>query len=309
MLATFRENLDCSPAPKCTVGLPTGQRHENNHEASLMTFLKSPIIRAAAFVFTGVLIGATILVFSQRSFYYGTSSKSPGMAIYHLERAFDVQLTTSDGLSLGAWHVEPTDPNDWAVLYLPGNGGTRFNRDSVGQALADEGFAVLLLDYRGFAGNPGNPTEAGLNRDAKAGVQHLNDSGYPNERIIYVGESIGAGVATQLAAQNPPAAMLLRSPFTRLADAAEYQTRLPIGLFIWDTFDSLGKAPTIESPVLVLAGSEDTIVPASQSRELSAAFPNLVDYLEVPSIGHNDEIWFGRFLAEKASSLLPENDN
>jgi len=274
-----------------------------------MKFLKSPIVRVAAFVITGVLIGATILVFSQRSFYYGMSSKSPGIAIYYLERAVDVQLSTSDGLSLGAWEIEPTEANDWAVLYLPGNGGTRLNRASVGQALSDEGFKVLLVDYRGFAGNPGTPTEEGLIRDANAAAEHLNDAGYPDDRIIYIGESIGAGVATQLAAARPPAAMLLRSPFTSLADAAEYQTRLPIAPYIWDTFDSLAKAPTIESPVLVLAGSEDTIVPASQSRKLSTKFPNLVDYVEVPDVGHNDEIWFGPFLAEKTSSLLPENDN
>lgn len=265
--------------------------------------IRNPIVKIAAGAIAAVLLAGTIMVLTQRSMYYATDPTDPGPVIVHLPRAQDVRFETKDGLTLSGWKIIPEEPNEKAVLYLPGNGGNRMNRAGVGQALADEGFTVFLMDYRGFGGNPGEPTEEGLVLDAHAALLHLKGSGFDNEDILYVGESIGGGVATQLAVAQPPAAMLLRSPFTSLADAAEYQLRLPIGFFIWDQFDSLSRAPKLDIPVAILAGSEDTIVPSKQSRQLANAFPNLIDFTEIDGAGHNDELWFGPFLAKHVTAL------
>ena len=275
----------------------------NETSNSVLSTTRFPVAKLVALVSAGFVVVLTIMTMTQRSMYYATDQTDPGAAIMHFPKAQDIRLTTDDGLKLSAWKVIPEEPNGKAVLYLPGNGGNRLHRAEVGQALADEGFTVLLMDYRGFGGNPGEPTEEGLVCDARAALLELNDSGFANEDVLFVGESIGGGVATQLATTQPPAAMLLRSPFTSLADAAEYRLKLPIGFLVWDQFDSLSYAPNLDMPVAVLAGSDDAIVPAKQSRQLADAFPNLIDFTEIDGAGHNDELWFGPFLAEQVTAL------
>ena len=243
--------------------------------------------------------------FGQRALIYFPDRTDPGPVTALVDRGADVQLETSDGLTLQAWRIDPVgSANMDAVLYLPGNGGNRLGRIGVGRALADRGFTVLLLDYRGFGGNPGRPSETGLVRDAAAAQAYLREAGFTADRILYVGESLGTGVAVQLAAQVPPAAVLLRSPFTSLGAAAQHTfAGLPIGWIVRDRFDTLATIASLHLPVSVLAGSADTVVPSSQSHTVAQAAPGLVDWTELPGVGHNDSVWFGPFLAEQVAEL------
>jgi len=213
-------------------------------------------------------------------------------------------LTTADGLGLRAWRLDPVTPRGAAVLYLPGNAGNRAGRIDVARALADEGFVVLLLDYRGYGGNPGRPSESGLALDARAGAAHLQRAGFPAERTIYVGESLGTGVATQLAVMDPPAAVLLRSPFTSLGAVASHTLGgLPVGWAVRDRFDTLARIPSVGAPVTVLAGSADALVPPEQSLAVARAAAILHEVTVLPGVGHNDDVWFGPYLAERVASL------
>ena len=116
-----------------------------------------------------------------------------------------------------------------AVLVAPGNGGNRQGRAGFAEALSRRGLAVLLMDYRGYGGNPGSPNEDGLAADALAAAEALEELGYPPERTIYFGESLGAGVVAALQAKRPPAGLVLRSPFTELADVgAHHYPWLPV---------------------------------------------------------------------------------
>ena len=128
----------------------------------------------------------------------------------------DVTLQTADGLELGAWFVPAAGMEDtgMAVLFAPGNGGNRAGRAAFAESLSRRGFAVLLMDYRGYGGNPGSPSEAGLAADAQAAVQALEELGYPATRTLYFGESLGTGVVSALQSERPPAGVILRSPFT-----------------------------------------------------------------------------------------------
>lgn len=240
----------------------------------------------------------------QRSMIFFPDRDDPGEVAALADNGTDVTLTTSDGLQLGAWLLAPTGVDrDRAVLYLPGNGGNREGRIGVGQALAREGFTVLLVDYRGYGGNPGSPSEDGLAVDAEAALAYLRDNGFPADRTIYVGESIGTGVAVRLALHAEPAGLLLRSPYTSLPDVARAAYRVPLGWVMRDRFDTISRMPHVMSPTTVLYGEADDIIPPDQSRRVAEAAVNLHDVIAVPGAGHNDSIWFGPFLAEQVSAL------
>ncbi|MCU1626618.1 MAG: hypothetical protein JWP64_1567 [Pseudonocardia sp.] len=147
---------------------------------------------------------------------------------------------------------------------------------------------MLLLDYRGYGGNPGTPTEEGLAADARAAHHHLTaERGVDPRRLVLLGESLGAAVATRLALERPVGALVLRSPFTSLADvAATHYPYLPVRALLRDRFpieDTVGSVP---APVIVVAGGADEIVPPARSRAVAAAAG--APYVEVPGARHND---------------------
>lgn len=256
----------------------------------------------------GALLAGAAL--GQRHLVYFPDSSDPG-SLAEAARGVagrDARLLTEDGIELSAWLLEPTGGDrDTAVLYLPGNGGDRTGRLDVGLALAAEGFTVLLLDYRGFGANPGSPSEDGLSADARAGAAYLRSVGFAPERTLYVGESIGTGVAARLAVTDPPAGLVLRSPFTSLPDvAAAHYPRALVRLVLRDRFESARHLAGSDVPVVVLSGDADVIVPPSSSAALAAAVGRLHDEVVLPGVGHNDPVWFGPFLAERVAALADD---
>lgn len=214
----------------------------------------------------------------------------------------EVTLTTSDDLDLAAWLVEPGSgvaERDMAVLYAPGNGGNRAGRIGVARLLADEGFTVLLMDYRGYGGNPGSPSEEGLAKDAQAAVSLLRSEGFEAARTLYLGESLGTGVVARLQVDSPPAGMLLRSPFTSFVDVGSHHyPLLPVGLLMRDRFPVVEYVSTSGVPVAVVYGTADEIVPAEQSARVVHAADHLVEEVALEGVGHNDPEMFGRPVVE-----------
>ena len=203
----------------------------------------------------------------------------------------EVAFTTDDGLALSAWWVPASDtPNGSTIVVFHGNGGNRSDRAPLAQALAGHGYGVLLVDYRGYGGNPGSPTEKGLLLDAKAAVAYVGSrSGVDTDRIVYFGESLGAAVAIAVAKEVPPSALVLRSPFTSLTDVASvHYPYLPTSLLLRDRYPSIDTIPTLDIPVLVIAGSRDTIIPISQSRALFEAAPGAKHFVTIDGADHND---------------------
>lgn len=205
--------------------------------------------------------------------------------------ARDLALETADGLVLTAGYVPPRRGCDATVLVAPGNGGNRGGRVDLARALADRGLGVLLMDYRGYGGNPGSPSEEGLALDARAARAALDALGHAH--VVYLGESLGTGVVTELAIEHPPTAMVLRSPFTSLADAGRASYRVPVGWLLRDTFPVLENVAATRWPTAVVHGSRDTIVPADQSRRVADAVratgASLLE-VEVPGADHNDAV-------------------
>lgn len=268
-------------------------------------------VRAAALT-AGVLAGVAGLAvgaawLGQDSLVHHPDRSSPGPAASVLDGGVDVTLVTADGLDLAAWFVPPAPQvhdREVAVLVAPGNGGNRLGRAGLAELLAERGFAVLLLDYRGYGGNPGRPTEAGLALDAKAAQRALAERGYPPERTIYFGESLGAGVVAALQAAVPPAGLLLRSPFTSLADiGAHHYPFLPVEALLRDRYTVLVHVAATQVPVTVVHGDRDDVVPPAQSETVARAAPRLVEHLVIPGAGHNDAVMFGPKVADAVVRL------
>lgn len=239
------------------------------------TFARTALIVAAVLI---LLLGL-LWVFQRRLIYLPDRGPVPPAASV-LPGARDVTLTTRDGLRLAAWYV-PGD-GDVTVLVTGGNAGNRSHRAPLARALAAHGLPVLLMDYRGYGGNPGSPTEEGLFLDALAARDFVT-----SPRVIYFGESLGAAVATRLALERPPAGLVLRSPFTDLADAGQVSYPfLPVRALLRDRFPVAAAVGSVRAPVVVVYGTGDTIVPARLSRAVAAAARATT--VEVPGAGHND---------------------
>ncbi len=268
-------------------------------------------VRAAALT-AGVLAGLAGLAvgvawLGQDTLVYHPDRSSPGPAASMLDGGVDVTLITTDGLDLAAWFVPPApevQDREVAVLVAPGNGGNRLGRAGLAELLAERGFAILLLDYRGYGGNPSRPTEAGLALDAQAAQRALAERGYPPERTIYFGESLGAGVVAALQAEVPPAGLLLRSPFTSFADLGAHQYPfLPVEALLRDRYPVLGHMAVSQVPVTVVHGDRDDIVPPAHSEAVARAAPRLVEHLVLPGAGHNDAVMFGPKIADAVVRL------
>jgi uncharacterized protein len=209
-----------------------------------------------------------------------------------LPGARDVGLDTEDGHRLAAWFLPGEAPDAPAVLVANGNGGHRGLRAPLAAALHDAGLAVLLFDYRGYGGNPGIPSEAGLALDVRAARAFLlEEAGVPADRLLYLGESLGAAVVTELATEHPPAGLVLRSPFVDLASVgAEHYPFLPVRALLRDRYPVAEHVATIQVPTTVVHGGADSIVPPGQSRAVADAAAVLHRVVEVPGADHNDRV-------------------
>ncbi|MCW2832313.1 MAG: hypothetical protein JWN68_266 [Nocardioides sp.] len=216
-----------------------------------------------------------------------------------IEGARDVTLRTADGLELSAWFIPATGTEDtaMAVLVAPGNGGNRAGRARFAEELSGRGMAVLLMDYRGYGGNPGAPSEDGLAADADAAVDALAHLGYPPHQTIYFGESLGSAVVAALQARRPPAGVVLRSPFTELADVgAHHYPWLPVRALLRDQFRLLDHLAGSEVPVTIIYGDRDSVVPPMLSARVADAAPSLVERV-VLHADHNEPVMFGSRVA------------
>jgi uncharacterized protein len=244
---------------------------------------------AAVLAGTALLLLALLWALQRRLIYLPFPRDVPPAATV-LGGAREVTLRTSDGLDLGAWWVAPADGSPpMAVLVAPGNAGNRSQRAPLAAALARHGLGVLLFDYRGYGANRGRPTAAGLARDARAALAFLRDEGLEAERLLYFGESLGAGVVAELAVEHPPAGLVLRSPFVDLATVGRvHYPVLPVRSLLRDRYPVAAQIARVNVPTTVVLGTDDMIVPPDQSRAVAAAAPALVRLVEVDGADHND---------------------
>jgi fermentation-respiration switch protein FrsA (DUF1100 family) len=273
-----------------------------------------PLLRTLLVVAVLALVFLAFLYLTQRNLIYFPSSVRPEPALLPAG-AETIELETDDGLPLPAWFLPPAagapERGGAAVLVCNGNAGDRSHRLDVGLALSALGYAVVLFDYRGYAGNPGSPSEEGLRGDARAAAAALAtrpeiDPG----RIAYLGESLGAAVCGGLATERPPAALILRSPPPSMAEMARHHYPfLPvIEALIMDRYPLVEQLRAVEVPTLVIVTERDEVVPADLSRRVYEAAPGPKGLIVLDAAHHNDPVLFaGEQLIGEVAAFLDEH--
>ena len=174
----------------------------------------------------------------------------------------EVKIVTDDNIDLLAWYHNKDINKFKTILYLHGNAGSLENRIHKINHFEDMNINFLLLSWRGFSGNKGEPTEQGLYQDARSAVKWLIKQGVFEENIIIYGESLGTGVTTEIAQNKNFAGIILESPFTSMVAAGKSKYPIfPIRLLLKDRYESDKKIKNIKSPVLIMHGEQDNIVP------------------------------------------------
>jgi fermentation-respiration switch protein FrsA (DUF1100 family) len=229
-----------------------------------------------------------LLYVGQRRMMYLPDGVRPDAAAAGVPELAAVTLTTADGLALLAWYRPPASDGP-TLVYFHGNAGNLGDRAVKLRPYLDAGLGILLPAYRGYSGNAGSPSEAGLYADGRAALDFLAARGVAAASVVLYGESLGGGVAVQLATERAVGGVVLEAPFTSMAAAAQYHYPwTPARWLVRDRFDNLAKIARIHAPVLILHGEADGVVPVAMSRRLLAAAnePKAATFL--PAAGHND---------------------
>ena len=232
----------------------------------------SAIIGTAAGLYLAIL--AALFIF-QRNLLYVPNKEAPNLAEAGLDGVMQaVRTTTADGLQLLAWCRPPGSNPGSMLVYFHGNAGHIGHRADRVRPFIDAGYGVLLVEYRGFGGNPGQPSEQGLYADARAAIEFLGRQGVAPERMIFYGESLGTAVAVEMATTQGCAALVLEAPFTSVAAVAQSRYWMfPVRQLVVDKFDSLSKIAGLHCPLFLMHGERDGIIPIRYGRELFAAAP------------------------------------
>lgn len=201
---------------------------------------------------------------------------------------FEDQMIDASDVQLQLWRKAPQEGFP-TVVYFHGNASNLGNRAAIFAALAEQGFGVLALSYRGYGKSTGVPSESGLYRDARATLRTLAAQGTPPERTLLFGESLGTGVAVQMATEFPVAGLVLQAAYTSVAArAAEIYPYVPVNLLLKHRFDSLKKIGSIRCPLLMFHGERDATIPPAHGRALLAAAPEPKKAFFFTDVEHND---------------------
>lgn len=261
-------------------------RHTRLADFDLLRAAMSLALVACAFYLT-LCAG---LYFWQRKIIFLTTAERPVPALAGVPDVEVWTIRTEDGLDLNAWFQPAAAADHPVVLFFHGNSGHIGHRAPRIPRLAAAGMGVLMLEYRGFGGNPGAPSEEGLARDARAAHAALRAHGIDAARIVLWGESLGTAVAVRLATEVRAAALVLEAPFTSMADIARMRYRVvPVDPLLKDRFDSASRIAAVDTPLLVIHGQHDEMIPfAMGSRLFAAATMADRQFWTAAGAGHND---------------------
>jgi uncharacterized protein len=173
-----------------------------------------------------------------------------------------VNIQTSDNINLLGWFHQKNLKKFKTILYFHGNAGKLENRIHKLNHFKDMDVNFLIIAWRGFSGNEGEPSEKGLYIDGSSAIAWLKNLGLIEKDIILYGESLGTGIATHMAQNNDYAGLILETPFTSMTDAAKnFYPYIPVGILLRDKYKNDKKIKNINIPVLVMHGEADQIVP------------------------------------------------
>lgn len=243
------------------------------------------------FVIVASVVGYVALLglmyVAQRTLMYFPDTARTPPADAGFPQAQEIAFESGDRTKLIAWYVPPQE-NKPVIVYFHGNGGALQHRVPRFRPLAEAGYGILALSYRGYGGSSGSPSEEGLIADGRAAYE-LARLKEPETRIVLWGESLGTGVATAVAAEGMGDGLILEAPFTSTADIA-FATYpfIPVSLLMKDQFRSDARIGKVKVPILVMHGERDRVVPISYGERLFALAPEPKRFVRFAQGGHED---------------------
>ena len=223
------------------------------------------IILIIFLIYSFVLV---FLYFYQRNLLYhpNENNYSDDKITVNIEK---VNIKTSDNINLLGWYHEKNLKEFKTLIFFHGNAGSLENRIHKLNHFKDMNVNFLIIAWRGFSGNSGEPSENGLYKDGKSAIDWLIKKGISEQKLILYGESLGTGVAVHLAQNRNFSGVILETPFTSMIDAAKtFYPYIPVKLLLKDKFENYKKIKNINSPILIMHGEADQIVPFSMGKKL-----------------------------------------
>jgi uncharacterized protein len=251
--------------------------------------LRRRAVRLVNAILVAYVVVLVILLALQRQLLFPTDKAPPSLERAGLAGLMEsVSVTTADGLTLLAWYHRPPGNQTPLIVLFHGNGGTIEIRAAKAKTYISAGLGVLLLEYRGYGGNPGNPSEAGLYADGRAALAFVAAQGIAPDRVVLLGESLGTGVAVEMAVEQRVAALVLEAPYSSIADVAQsHFPWFPVWWLIRDRFDSVAKIARVGVPLFVVHGERDRTIPVRFARTLFAAAAQPKEAMWLSDAGHD----------------------
>ena len=219
-------------------------------------------------IFAIYFLVLVFLYFYQRNLLYhpNENNYSGDKILVDIEK---VKIQTADNIELLGWYHKKNLKDYKTLVYFHGNAGSLENRIHKLNHFQDMNVNFLIIAWRGFNGNKGKPSEKGLYVDGKSTIDWLIKKGVDEKNLILYGESLGTGVASHLAQNKNYAGVILETPFTSMVDAAKnFYPYIPVNLLLKDKFENFKKVKNINTPILVMHGEVDQIVPFSMGKKI-----------------------------------------
>tara|TARA_Y100001970_G_C14229945_1_gene857957 strand:+ start:2003 stop:2845 length:843 start_codon:yes stop_codon:yes gene_type:complete len=232
----------------------------NNLRTNLLKFFLIILLLYLAILFFLFFYQRNLLYHPNENNYYGDK------LTVDIEK---VKIVTKDNIELLAWYHEKNLKDYKTILYFHGNAGSLENRIHKLNHFENLDVNFLIIAWRGFSGNKGKPSEDGLYEDGQSALKWLSNKGIEEKNIIIYGESLGTGIATHISQNKNFAGIILETPFTSMIDVAKtFYPYIPVSLVLKDKFENKKKMENISSPILVMHGELDQIVPFSMGEKI-----------------------------------------
>jgi uncharacterized protein len=269
-------------------------------------FVKLLIFFGAAAVGLYVLAVAVFFAAQRKFLYFPTHTYVPLNEAHANAEFREISVKTADGIALKSWYA-PATSQPFTIVFFHGNADSLYRASPAADPYITAGYGFLLTEYRGYSGLAGAPTEAGLYNDARANLNWLLGHGVESRNIILFGQSLGSGVATEMAGEFEVGGLMLLSPYLSIPKVARiHYSFFPADYLALDRFDNEKKIGRIHVPVLIVNGDQDEIIPPAQGRELYSLAHPPREFHSLAGRGHNDSFdefaplsidWIGRVRA------------
>jgi hypothetical protein len=253
-----------------------------------------PLVLKLALALVAVygIVAVAAFIAQRKLMYFPDSTRVPPSS-FALTGVEERVLKTPDGETIITWYG-PAAADRPTLLYFHGNAGNLANRSERVRKYLARGIGVFILSYRGYSGSTGRPSEPNNVADAKLAYKALIAEGVAPDDIILYGESLGSGVAVQVAAEKPVGGIILDAPYTSIVDvAAGAYPFFPVRPFLFDRYETLKHLSALSAPLLVIHGEEDEVIPVAMGRAVYAAAKAPKEIVTFPGAGHSDHHLFG----------------